>query len=152
MKDIAAVRAYADAFERLRPDSLAEFEGLLAPNVRFVDPFNDVRGREAMMAVLRHMFDNVDLPRFAVLDIALGSEAAYLRWRMTFRWKGKAAPAAIEGMSEIGFDECGLVATHIDHWDAAGQLYEKVPLLGWLLTRLRRRLAATVPVLPAPGS
>ena len=45
-------------------------------------------------------------------------------------------------MSELHFDEAGTLRAHIDHWDAAGQLYEKLPGIGWLLRRIRRRLAA----------
>jgi hypothetical protein len=45
-------------------------------------------------------------------------------------------------MSEVQFDEAGSVRAHIDHWDAAGQLYEKLPVIGWILRRIRARLAA----------
>ena len=36
----------------------------------------------------------------------------------------------------------GRIARHRDYWDAAGELYEKLPLLGTLMRWLRRRIAA----------
>jgi hypothetical protein len=44
-------------------------------------------------------------------------------------------------MTEVHFDQSGKVAAHLDHWDAASQLYEHVPLLGGVLRIIRRRLA-----------
>jgi limonene-1,2-epoxide hydrolase len=132
--------AYAAAWERLSPDTLPALGALFADDVRFRDPFNDVRGRDAALAVFRDMFERVEEPRFTVFDIAASDEAAYLKWRMTFRLLGK--PASIEGMSEIRFAADGRVSSHVDHWDAAGQLYEKLPGLSVPMRWLRRRLSA----------
>ena len=133
-------RTYAAAFERLTRDALPEFGALFTDDARFTDPFNDVRGRDAVLAVFRDMFDRVEAPRFTILDIAASADAAYLKWRFTYRLLGR--PEAIEGMSEVRFAAEGRVAWHIDHWDAAGQLYEKLPGLSLLMRWLRRRIAA----------
>ncbi|MFW6322186.1 MAG: hypothetical protein ACOC02_01025, partial [Guyparkeria sp.] len=53
-----------------------------------------------------------------------------------------AQEVSIEGMSELVLGADGLVVEHVDYWDPAGQLYERVPLLGWLMRRIRHRLAA----------
>ena len=37
------------------------------------------------------------------------------------------------------FNEQGLVTMHRDYWDAAEELYEKLPLLGGLMRWLKRR-------------
>ena len=47
-------------------------------------------------------------------------------------------------MSEVTLAEDGRVLAHIDHWDPAAQLYERVPVLGAVLRMIRRRLAAPV--------
>jgi steroid delta-isomerase len=36
----------------------------------------------------------------------------------------------------------GRVVYHRDYWDAAGELYERIPLLGALMRGVRRRLRA----------
>ncbi len=45
----------------------------------------------------------------------------------------------IDGMSEIRFRADGRVAEHLDHWDAAEQLYERVPVLGTLIRLVKRK-------------
>ncbi len=136
----AAARAYAAYFERVTPESLSELEQFCAPDIRFRDPFNDVTGVATLRQVFAKMFEDVEDPRFHVDDVAASASTAYLRWRMTFRkfnrdWE-------IPGMSELHFDGEGRVVLHIDHWDAAAQIYERLPLLGALLRFLRRRLSA----------
>lgn len=134
---------YVAAFEGLTPETLDGLRPWCADDIRFVDPFNDVRGTEAFLGVFRHMYTVLDEARFVVTDRAFGERAAYLRWTMTARRKGRSDRFEIVGMSEIRFAADGRVSAHIDHWDAAGQLYARVPVLGWLLRRLRRLLSAS---------
>jgi hypothetical protein len=42
----------------------------------------------------------------------------------------------------------GLITDHMDYWDVAAGLYEKLPLLGGLLKMLRKRMAAASPTRP----
>ncbi|MDX1710497.1 MAG: nuclear transport factor 2 family protein [Rhodovibrionaceae bacterium] len=137
-----SARAYAQFFEQLDRDSLERIEQLCAPEVRFKDPFNDVTGVAAVRRVFEKMFEDVDDPAFEVTDIACSGQTAYLRWRFFFRPRKASRQWRIEGMSEVAFDTDGRVLSHIDHWDAAGQLYERLPIIGTLLRKIRRRLAA----------
>ncbi|MBM3533561.1 MAG: nuclear transport factor 2 family protein [Alphaproteobacteria bacterium] len=139
---LGPARAYARAFEELTPETLPDLVRLWTEDVVFKDPFNEAHGHAASLAVYRHMYATTDAPRFQVLDVAASESAAYLKWRMTFRPKGKPESWTIEGMSELLFAEDGRVRAHLDHWDAASQLYEKVTGLCWLMRLIKRRLTA----------
>lgn len=132
--------AYARCYETLTERSLGELAALLSENVRFRDPFSDVTGRDRVIAIFEHMFQAMDDPAFEVLDRVAGRQACYLKWRMTGRVKA-AGDREIEivGVSEVTFDDDGLVSSHVDHWDAASQIYAQVPVLGPLLRWLGRR-------------
>jgi hypothetical protein len=132
--------AYARCYETLTEQNLGALAALLAENVRFRDPFSDVTGRGKVIAIFRHMFEAMDAPAFEVLDRVSGERACYLKWRMTGRVKA-AGDREIEivGLSEIEFDDDGLVSSHIDHWDAASQVFGLVPVLGPVLRWLGRR-------------
>lgn len=132
-----ALAAYARFYETLSPGTLDELRRLVAPEVRFKDPFNDVRGVEALLRATAAMF-RFGTPRFEILDQALSERAGYLLWRYTVDINA-ATPRIIEGMTELRFDAEGRVVEHIDHWDAAEQLYETLPLLGSLLRLIKRR-------------
>lgn len=133
--------AYVAFYRNLTWDSVTELRDLCAPNVRFRDPFNDVTGVEGYIAVLEKMFDDVVEPRFAIVDQAVSDRTCYLRWDFTFRSRPGGAAWQIEGMSEVHFDDQGLVVAHLDHWDSGSQFYGRLPLLGTLIRFVRQRVS-----------
>lgn len=141
MTNAAIPDTYLALFAELTAARLDELDALCAPDIRFVDPFNDVEGVEAFKRVLRDMFERLDDPRFRILDRAVGTHGVYVRWHFTATL-ARGRRLAIDGMSEVKVDTAGRVTAHVDHWDAAGQLYEKLPVVGRLMRWLRRRLAA----------
>ncbi|MFO0295804.1 MAG: nuclear transport factor 2 family protein [Rhodospirillales bacterium] len=136
----ATLAAYGRYFETLTRETLPDIAGLATPGMRFRDPFNDVRGIDDVVRLLGSMYAH-GTPRFEVLDRALGQSAGYILWRFTNDPGGGRAPWIIVGMSEVHFAPDGRISEHIDHWDAGGQFYAHIPVLGWLIRLVRRRLA-----------
>ncbi len=130
---------YRRYLETLTPASLDRLSDYVAPDVRFADPFNDVRGIDGMTRVFRHMFDNLGEVRFAVRHCVSDGRTCLMAWRFESRLRGE--PWAFDGVSVVRFDDGGKVIEHIDHWDAARDFYERLPLVGGLLRALRRRVA-----------
>jgi len=128
-------------YGELRPERLAQLAHIYREDARFRDPFNDVCGLEAIESIFRHMFASLETPRFEVLESYENDRNAALLWAFRFRFKGQRRMRRIEGMSRLEFAADGRVACHHDHWDAAGQFYELLPLIGASLRCLRRRFA-----------
>ena len=128
-------------YETLTPESLERLETVYAASARFIDPFNDVSGLPALKRVFEHMFQHLESPRFVVLDALGGEHSGFLLWSFRFRRSG-GEEQQILGTTHLRFDAQGLVLLHHDHWDAAAQVYESVPVLGSVLRWLRRRLSA----------
>jgi predicted ester cyclase len=137
----ASLDAYVRFYETLTPETTGALSSLVTPDVLFRDPFNDVQGVEAYERVLTKMFQDLDAPKFEVRHAVLDGEVGFLKWQLVYRGK-RSRERRIVGMSELRFNEDGRVARHVDYWDAASQLYESVPLLGFILRLIRRRLAA----------
>ena len=131
-------QSYREFLEALTPESLHQLKDHVAPDVRFCDPFNDVQGADAMERIFHHMFENVGLVKFSVSKILSDGETCLMAWR--FEARLGSAPWSFEGTSAIRFDVDGRVTEHIDYWDAAA-LYERLPIIGWLLRKVRRKLA-----------
>lgn len=137
------IRGVVDFYESLRPDSVQRLRSLYASDAFFKDPFNEVRGVAAIERIFAHMFDQVDAPQFQIESAACEGDTAFLAWTMRYRRRERSGrEERIRGCTALRFDSQGLVAWHRDYWDAAEELYEKVPLLGALMRALRRRLAA----------
>lgn len=132
--------ALAAWYETLTRASLARIGEHYAANAWFKDPFNEVNGLEAIRRVFAHMFERLAEPRFKVLERVVDDAGALLTWEFSFR-SGKRS-ILVRGASHLRFNNRGKVVYHRDYWDAAEELYAKLPLLGGLMRLLRRRLAA----------
>jgi len=129
-----------DFYQTLTPASLNDFGDFYAEHARFKDPFNDVRGLPAIRRIFSHMFTQVQEPRFVVSEKVGAGATAFLVWTLHFRRGGKEE--TIHGVTRLQWDASGKVIDHRDYWDAAEELYIKLPLLGGLMRALRRRFAA----------
>ena len=138
--DVACALARLVAFyEHLSLESLAQLGAVYAPDARFKDPFNEVVGHAAILAIFEHMFVQVDHPRFVVLDSMGQDGQAFLTWEFRFRMKRHVAgEQCIRGATHVRFDTLGRVVVHRDYWDVAEELYEKLPVLGAFMRMLKR--------------
>lgn len=126
-------------FETLSPESVATIDTIYSADAWFKDPFNEVRGVAAIGALFTHMFVQVEAPRFVVTTRVVQDNDAFLTWDFRFRMKRfSGAEQCIRGATHLRFDTEGRVDVHRDYWDAAEELYEKLPILGALMRILKR--------------
>lgn len=126
-------------FETISPASVAQLSEIYTDDVFFKDPFNEVRGIAATSHIFEHMFEQVDAPRFVVTTSVLQGDDAFLTWDFLFRMKRFARDEqCIRGATHLRFAANGRVCIHRDYWDAAEELYEKLPLLGSMMRGLKR--------------
>ena len=130
-------------FTALAPADIARLPAFYAADARFKDPFNDVRGVAEVQRVFTHMFTALNELRFVVHDAIVQGEQCFLTWDFQFRFRrGSPAPRTVHGGSHLVLDAHGLITLHRDYWDAAEELYEKLPLVGSLMRWLKRRANA----------
>ena len=130
-------------YHNLKPESIGLFPELYSADAYFKDPFNEVQGVEAIQRIFTHMFRQVDAPRFMVTEHVVDTNGAMLIWEFHYgvrRW-GRGETQVIRGTSHLKFDAGGKVNYHRDYWDAAEELYMKLPVLGGLMRGLRKLLA-----------
>lgn len=136
-----AITRFVRYFEQLQPADIVRLDQHYAADARFKDPFNDVRGVPAIARIFQHMFDSLEQPRFVVARQLLQGSEAFLSWEFTFRFRNfkREQLQRIEGATHIKLNDDGLVTLHRDYWDAAEELYEKLPLVGSLMRWLKAR-------------
>jgi hypothetical protein len=77
-----------------------------------------------------------------VTQQVLQGSQCFLTWEFHFYFKGYKAgqEQVILGASHLVLSSAGLITTHRDYWDAAQELYEKLPVLGSVMRWLKRRV------------
>lgn len=136
------VQAVIAFFEQLQPADLARLDQLYCEDAYFKDPFNEVQSLAGVRRIFAHMFETLSQPRFEVLEALCEGNQCFLAWDFIVQRQGQSEPLRIHGSSHLRFAPDGRVAYHRDYWDAAEELYEKLPLLGALMRAIKRRLRA----------
>ena len=136
-----AVEQLVQFFEQLKPQDLNRLADIYAPEARFKDPFNEVQGLAEIERIFAHMFVALDSPHFIVTERIVQDNKCFLAWdfRFHFRRFDTTSWQTVRGGTHLVFNDAGLVTLHRDYWDAAEELYEKLPLVGGLMRWLKRR-------------
>jgi SnoaL-like domain len=137
----AATQRLALWYEALSPSLVAQLPHYYAPDASFKDPFNEVHGLPAISHVFDHMYVALHQPRFVVTGQVAQGDQAFLLWDFCFRFKqwDTTTEQVVRGTTHLRFNQEGLVVLHRDYWDAAEELYEKLPAVGSLMRWLKRR-------------
>jgi len=131
-------------YQELTQESVRRFPEFYGADAYFKDPFNEVHGVEAIQRIFTHMFRQVDTPRFVVTERVADANGVMLAWELHYRVRlwGQGETQLIRGVSHLKFGADGKVNYHRDYWDAAEELYMKLPAIGSLMRGLRKILAA----------
>lgn len=139
----AATERIVRWFESLSPERLADLGTVYTDDARFKDPFNEVQGVPAIRGIFGHMYRSLDAPHFVVTGRLVDGDQCFLVWEFRFRFRrfDTATLQTVRGGSHLMLAEDGRIRAHRDYWDAAEELYEKLPVLGRLMRWLRHRAA-----------
>ncbi len=140
----AALQCVVHFFEHLQPSDLAQIAQLYTADAQFKDPFNEVQGIAAITHIFHHMFEALDAPRFVITQQVQNGAQCFVTWDFFFSVPrmNKGATQIIRGATHFVLrEEAGVwrVAVHRDYWDAAEELYEKLPMVGGLMRWLKKR-------------
>lgn len=141
----AAAERVVHFFENLQPSDLTRLDTIYTADACFKDPFNDVQGIAAINQIFAHMFDALDAPRFVITQCVQQDTQCFVTWDFLFSIPrmNQGATQTIRGATHLVLrEEHGVwrVAVHRDYWDAAEELYEKLPVLGSLMRWLKKRV------------
>ena len=134
----ATAQAYVNFYEALSPANLGDLEDILSEDVHFIDPFSDIRGRDHVMGILQKMFDDVDNPKFTILDVAWSERSCYMRWHFNCYF-AVLGDWMFKGMTELRFNAEGKICAHYDYWDSGLHFYAKLPVIGWFVRLVRKK-------------
>lgn len=139
----AALRNLVNFWHTLTPQTISQLASVYAEDATFQDPFNSVRGIPAITHIFSDMFIRCINPKFVITETLMEDNRALLVWDFSFALVSLKPNLTrkIHGTSLVRFSADGRVESHRDYWDAAGQLYEQLPVIGAVMRWLRSRMA-----------
>jgi steroid Delta-isomerase len=136
-----SVERIIDVFEALSLERVPLLGEIYTEQARFKDPFNDVQGLGEIQRIFSHMYVALESPHFVVTNKVVDKGQCFLTWEFRFRFRNfqRSVNQTILGGSHLVLNEAGQITLHRDYWDAAEELYEKLPMVGGLMRWLKRR-------------
>jgi len=141
MNNKDAVNNIVTYFETLTEASVSKLSEYYTEDAYFKDPFNEVRGVKYIQHIFAHMYTALDKPRFIITSRIVEDNTCFLVWDFNFYMKkyDKTKEQTIRGGSHLILNADGKIVSHRDYWDAAEELYEKLPVVGALMRWLKKR-------------
>ena len=138
----ASLHRLVDFWQTLTPEMVPSLPDVYSEDAHFRDPFNEVNGIEPIKRIFADMFVRLEQPRFTIIETIEQDHGALLIWDFDFQTRTlrPLQKRRIHGTSHIRFAADGRVQYHRDYWDAAGELYEQLPLVGSLMRFLKKRV------------
>ncbi len=132
---------YASFFENINSNTpLTEYEKVFDTNAKFKDPFHEVVGLDKIFTIFADMYVKLDNPKFIVTEIVEQNHIVYIRWDFQFSFKNSTTKETFEGVSRVEFNEKDKVISHIDYWDSASNVYEKIPIVSSFIKFIKQKI------------
>lgn len=133
-------------FDLVRADSLDLLDALYDTDLHFEDPLGPVEGLTNFKVYMAAMYQYVEEIQWAYRDEVIEGNTHVLFWTMTLRTKGlnKGRPFQVDGSSHLKFGESNKVIYHRDYFDMGNYVYERIPVVRWFVSYVKRRLHKAV--------
>ncbi len=137
-----SLQRFLDLYTRLNNGNLALLPQVYSADIHFCDPAHEIFGIEELTRYFAALYRNVGMIEFTFERHRQIDNEAYVQWLMRFSHPRLAGgqPISVPGISALHFNESGLVDTHRDYFDLGALLYEHLPLLGRIITTIKRRM------------
>jgi SnoaL-like domain len=115
---------------------------IYSDDIEFTDPVHQVKGLKELTRYFESMLHGLDYCEF-IFDRTVLSESgdeAVLFWAMVYQHKKLAGgkKLTITGNSHLRFAE--KIYYHRDYFDMGAMLYEHIPVLGYAVKKIKKRL------------
>ncbi|RUO81400.1 nuclear transport factor 2 family protein [Idiomarina tyrosinivorans] len=128
-------------YDEFTVERLDELDEIYHDNVSFSDPIHQVVGLEDLRGYLKNTMENVKYCHFAFDDQVVNDDRAFLSWQMRFSHPKLAdgKEIVLPGVSKVRLKD-GKVLEQEDYYDMGAMLYEHVPLVGYVIDKIKQRL------------
>jgi steroid Delta-isomerase len=113
---------------------LDDIDLLYAPDAHFIDPFNDVRGRDHFKRVTKNINARIKEMRFDDLELVGDEPHFMLSWNCTIEGR-LGLTIRTRGVTEFRSED-GRVTFHQDHWDVMSSLARTVPGISTMYAKI----------------
>jgi SnoaL-like domain len=131
-------------YQRFDEAMLLSLASIYSDDIEFQDPVHRVKGLDNLTNYFASMLNGLDQCEF-IFDRTIVSQSnneAVLFWTMIYQHKKLAGGKKLQitGNSHLQFAE--KIYYHRDYFDMGEMLYEHIPVLGYVVKKIKQRMEA----------
>jgi SnoaL-like domain len=129
-------------FQQTNSQTMSNVGDFYATDADFEDPVHKLKGVEALKAYYTKLYEGAEKVTFDFSHFYEDKDTVVAIWTMTVKTpKLKAGePIVVDGNSVIRFNSEGKASYHRDYFDLGAFIYENVPVLGFVVRKVKDRL------------
>lgn len=130
------------SFNALNKNTVSEVvDEFYHQDIEFSDPVETIKGREGIKKYYSNMYQNVKEVKFDFSEMVTQGDTVVGVWVMTLKTDSLNSGEAfqVEGNSVIRFKD-GKAIYHRDYFDMGAMIYEKIPLIGWMVRKIKNKM------------
>lgn len=129
-------------YNALSGNNLQSLQQVYHPDVVFIDPVHEIHGRDALSSYFSHAYERLAHCEFIGQDKLEQDNHGFLSWRMQFSHPAisKDKLIVVEGCSVLRWQD-GQIIYHRDYYDLSEMVYQHLPVIGWLTSKVKQRMA-----------
>ncbi len=139
----ARLQQFVAFYNGLSANNLADLSDIYHPDVQFIDPVHEIHGVAALEQYFAHAYARLSSCHFLPLQQAEQGKQGFISWTMTLCHPaiGGGKAIEVEGCTALCWHADGRIIYHRDYYDLTDMVYQHIPLLGWLTTKVKQKMA-----------
>ena len=137
--DNTTITNFVDNMNSLSSSNVNQvLEQIYTNDVEFIDPVKGIHGLDDLTSYFLSLYKSVEHCHFTITNYITHEDQHSIEWVMKLRHQklAKNKEITLDGASFIRFQD-NKVCYHRDYYDLGALIYERVPLLGFAVRKVR---------------
>lgn len=139
---MSSIDRFMEVYRTLSADNLHLLDEVYAENIIFIDPAHEISGLAELQRYFKALYENISTIAFDFEQVCQSDDTACILWQMKFSHPRVAGnqEISVPGISYLKFTSDGKVSFHRDYFDLGAMLYEHLPVIGFILKSIKKKL------------
>ena len=140
------IEEFCSIYRDLTKISSSDLQRIYTKNVEFIDPITTHHGLDEVQAYFANLKEVAASCEFTIIDVISCSNnqagiTHVLNWEMKLVLKKPHKCVFLSGTTQLKQNDDGFYY-HRDFYDLGEMVYEHIPVLGWCVKAIKRKLAS----------
>jgi SnoaL-like domain len=135
------IEQFKALYSRFDASTSEQLERLYSRDVAFKDPIHQTQGLDALKTYFASFCNPETDCQFNFYNQVVTAEQAFVQWTMSYSHArlNRGKTLTLNGGTLIKFTH--QIYTHEDFYDMGAMIYQHIPLLGWAVKKINKRIA-----------